>query len=210
MFDLYTYATPNGQRASIMLEETGQPYTVHWVNLIQGEQQQPAFLKLNPTGRIPVLVDHNASGGQPLVLTQSVAIVQYLAEKTGTLLPKGQDMRARVYEWMQFHATDIGATFLSAFYLQRRSFLGLSLSATLLKKRAFELYRHFDAQLTKHPFLAGPEYTIADVIAFPGVLAQEKRLGDYRHLNRWLQALKQRPQIQRGLAASSREGGHAG
>ncbi len=209
MFDLYTSSTPNGQRVSIMLEETGLPYTSHWIDLAKGEQWRPAFLKLNPSGRIPVLVDHDSGGEPPLVLTQSVAIVHYLAEKTGTLIPDDPIKRARVYEWMQFHASDIGATLFNALYLQLRSLLGLSLAAAVLRKRAHGLYRHFEDQLARHAFIAGPEYTIADVIVLPGALAQENRLRGYRHLSRWLQELKQRPAVKQGLAASSRETGHA-
>ncbi len=209
MFDLYTSSTPNGQRASIMLEETGQPYTTHWIDLSKGEQRKPAFLRLNPSGRIPVLVDHDSSGREPLVLTQSVAIVQYLAEKTGKLLPEDLIKRARVYEWMQFHATDIGATLFTCFYLQRRSLFGLSMAAFILRRWALGLYHHFDEQLAAQPYLAGPEYTIADVIVLPGALAQENRLRDYRNITRWLEDLKQRPAVQQGLAASSRGSSHA-
>ncbi len=209
MIDLYTSTTPNGQRASLMLEETGLPYTGHWIDLSRGEQRQPAFLKLNPSGRIPVLVDHDSGKEKPLVLTQSVAIVLYLAEKTGKLLPEDPVGRARVYEWMQFHATDISTTLFNAFYLQRHSLFGLSLAASILRKRVLGLYRHFDAQLATHPYLAGLDYTIADVIVLPGALALEKRLQGYRHLTHWLTELKQRPTVRQGLAASSPESGHA-
>ena len=120
MIDLYTASTFNGQRVSIMLEETRLPYSVHRINLAHNEQHQPAFLKLNPSGRIPVLVDHESDLSDALVLTQSIAILQYLAEKTGLLIPDSLAQRARVYEWMHFHAIDIGSVIFSAFYLQKR------------------------------------------------------------------------------------------
>ena len=121
MMILYTANTFNGQRVSIMLEEIGLPYSVHKVDLAKGDQRQADFLRLNPSGRIPVLVDHADGMSGPLVITQSPAILQYLAEKTGQLLPDFLSARAKVYEWMHFHAIDIGSVIFSAFYLQRRS-----------------------------------------------------------------------------------------
>ena len=139
MIDLYTASTFNGQRVAIMLEETGLDYSAHRVDLMKGEQQQPAFLRLNPSGRIPVLVDHGSSVSNPFVLTQSVAILQYLAEKTGQFLPNSLPERARIYEWMHFHAVDIGSVMFSAFYLQRRCTPRQSQAAELLRKRVYEL-----------------------------------------------------------------------
>ena len=115
MIDLYTASTFNGQRISIMLEKTELSYTAHKINLSKGEQHQAYFLKLNASGRIPVLVDHDSGDSEPLVLTQSVAILQYLSEKMQLLFPKSFLERANVYEWMHFHAVNIGSTLFSAF-----------------------------------------------------------------------------------------------
>ena len=199
MIDLYTASTFNGQRVAIMLEETGLVYLAHRVNLMKGEQQQPAFLKLNPSGRIPVLVDHDSSGSNPFVLTQSVAILQYLAEKTGQLLPDSLPERAKVYEWMNFHAVDIGSVMFSAFYLQRRCTPRQEQAAELLRDRVHELYGFFDRQLNDQEFLAGSSYSIADITTLPAVLSLESKLLGYPNLSRWLQLLKQRPAVQRGM-----------
>ncbi len=199
MIDLYTASTFNGQRVAIMLEETGLVYKSHRVNLAKGEQQQPDFLRLNPSGRIPVLVDHDSGNGSPLTLTQSIAILQYLAEKTGQYLPKSICERARVYEWMHFHAVDIGSVMFSAFYLQRRCSPGQTQASELLKGRIHELYGFFDRQLAELEFLAGSSYSIADIAVLPAVLAQEQILADYPNITRWQQALKQRPAVQIGM-----------
>ena len=199
MITLYTARTFNGQRVSIMLEETGLAYSVQAVDLVQGEQRQSEFLKLNHSGRIPVIIDHDSDKSSPFVLTQSLAILQYLAEKTRQLLPDSLAAKARVYEWMQFHAVDIGSAIFNAFYLHRRSSPTQPQAAELLRKRVYELYGYFDRQLSEHEFLAGSNYSIADITALPAVLSQQHKLVDYPHLTRWLQHLKQRPAVQRGM-----------
>ena len=209
MITLYTASTFNGRRVSIMLEETGLPYSVHAIDLIKGDQRQPEFLKLNPSGRIPVLVDHDNAETEPLVLTQSTAILQYLAEKTGKLLPDSLSARARVYEWMNFHAVDIGSTIFSAFYLQRRSSPRQIEAAEQLRNRVHELYRYFDGRLAEHEFLAGSSYSIADITALPVVISQEQKLIEYPDLTRWVQQLKQRPAVKRGMAVPEQEVSHA-
>ena len=208
MIILYTANTFNGQRVSIMLEEIGLPYSVHKVDLAKGDQRQADFLRLNPSGRIPVLVDHADGVSGPLVITQSPAILQYLAEKTGQLLPDFLSARAKVYEWMHFHAIDIGSVIFSAFYLQRRSSPKQLKAAEQLRKRVHELYRYFDEQLDEHEFLAGNFYSIADITALPAVISQEQTLTEYSNLTRWLQQLKQRPAVQRGMAVPALEVSH--
>lgn len=200
MLELYTAATFNGQRVSIMLEETGLDYTAHRVDLMKGEQRQPEFLKLNPSGRIPVLIDRDDGNADPFILSQSTAILQYLAEKTGRFLPKSIPERARVYEWLHFHAIDIGSVLFSAFYLRQLCTPGEERAAQLLQERIHGLYKHFDRQLAEQEFLAGSEYTIADITALPAVCSQEPMLADYAHLDRWLRQLQQRPAVQRGMA----------
>ena len=209
MIDLYTASTFNGQRVSIMMEETKLMYSAHRVDLAKGEQKRPEFLKLNSSGRIPVLVDHDSGDSNSLVLTQSVAILQYLAEKTGQLLPESQLARARVYEWMQFHAVDIGSVLFSAFYLQQRCSPKQTQAAEQLRERVHNLYGYFDRQLAEQEFLAGSSYSIADITALPAALTQEQELVGYLNLTRWLQQLKQRPAVQRGMLVPEQEVRHA-
>ncbi len=209
MIDLYTASTFNGQRVAIMLEETGLEYSTQWVDLAKGEQRQPDFLRLNPSGRIPVIVDHDTETSTLFVLTQSTAILQYLAEKTQLLLPDSILARAKVYEWMHFHAIDLGSVIFSAFYLESRSKPKQQQAAEQLRKRVHELYRYFDQQLIEQEFLAGTSYSIADITALPAVMTQEKKLAEYSNLIRWLEQLKQRPAVQRGMAVPGQEVGHA-
>ncbi|MFK5947191.1 MAG: glutathione S-transferase family protein [Methylococcales bacterium] len=205
MIDLYTANTFNGQRVSIMLEEIELPYKAHGIDLKQGEQRQPDFLRLNSSGRIPVLVDKSEDSSVPLIITQSTAILQYLSEKTGKLIPKSLQQRAKVYEWMHFHAIDIGSVIFSAFYLQQRSSPKQIVAAEQLRKRVHQLYQYFDQQLAENEFLAGDFYSIADITALPAVISQEKKLTDYSNLIRWCQQLKQRSAVQRGLSIPALE-----
>ena len=200
MIDLYTASTFNGQRVSIMLEEIELAYTVHKVDLLKGEQRHADFLKLNATGRIPVIIDHNSGSASPLVLTQSIAILQYLAEKTQQLLPSSLIDRATMYEWMHFHAVDIGSTLFSAFYLQNCINVKEEQAADQLRQRVHELYQYFDQQLSVQEFIAGASYSIADITVLPAAIAQEEKITEYKNLTRWLQQLKQRPAVQRGMA----------
>ncbi len=200
MIDLYTASTFNGQRVSIMLEETGLDYTWHRINLTKGEQRRSEFLALNPSGRIPVIVDRDSKDSQPLVLTQSIAILQYLAEKTGQLLPKAIDERACVYEWMHFHAVDIGSTVFNAFYLAQRCNPKQERAAGLLTERIVMLYQFFDQQLAEQEFLAGADYSIADIATYPAVSNQQNVLEKYPHLQRWQRQLERRPAVARGMA----------
>lgn len=202
MIDFYTANTFNGQRVSIMLEETGLPYSIHRLDLMKGEQQKPAFLKLNPSGRIPVIVDSDSGSSEPFILTQSVAILQYLTDKTGQLMPEEILDKARVYEWMAFHAVDIGSNLFSAFYLQQRCKPSQEKSAELLRERVLELYRFFDQKLGEQEFIASTSYSIADITILPAALAQEQQLAEYPHLTRWLQQLKKRPAVERGMLDS--------
>ena len=199
MIDLYTEKTFNGQRVSIMLEETGLAYTAHHINLMQGEQHHADFLKLNPSARIPVLVDHDQGSSSPLVLTQSVAILQYLAEKTQLLIPKILTERAKMYEWVNFHAIDIGSTLFSAFYLQQLITPHEKQAAEQLRVRIHKLYQFFDQQLAEQEFLAGASYSIADITVLPAVISQAETLTEYKNLMRWLEQLKLRPAVQQGM-----------
>ena len=199
VIDLYTARTINGQRVSIMLEETRLAYTAHRIDLSKGEQHKASFLKLNPSARIPVLVDHDIDSSSAFVLTQSIAILQYLAEKTHHFLPESLSERARVFEWMSFYAVDIGAARFDAFYLQHRCKPKQDQAATLLRQRAHTLYRFIDQQLGLHEFLAGSSYSIADLALAPAVISQKEQLSEYPNLIRWLQQINKRPAVQRGM-----------
>jgi GST-like protein len=197
MIDFYTFATWNGKRVAIMLEETGLEYQVHKVDLMKGEHKQADFLGINPSGRIPTIVDNDEGNG--LIVTQSAAILVYLAEKSGLFLPQETVARARVMEWLFFHATDISPTMFDSFFLTKRCEPNQLEAAKFLDQRIFELYKNFDDQLANNEFIAGDSYSIADMAIFP-TLNNEALFERYAHLKRWHAQVGERAAVQRGMA----------
>ena len=205
MIDFYTANTSNGHRVAIMLEECGLPYTLHNLNLMAGEQRRPEFLRINPAAAIPAIVDHEGPGGVPLALSQSGAILLYLAEKTGRLLPSDAVRRAQAYQWLAQALSDTsavsGAIFILNAYLPDKS----EANVRWFEDRVVKFLRHADARLAEREYLAD-EYSIADVALFP--VANVRRAlvdaaGDLPHLVRWMAAVGGRPAVARGLAATA-------
>lgn len=197
MIDFYTFATWNGKRVAIMLEETGLEYQVHKIDLAKGEHKQADFLGINPSGRIPTIIDNDEGNG--LIVTQSAAILVYLAEKSGLFLPQETVARAGVMEWLFFHATDISPTMFDSFFLSKRCEPNQLEAAKFLDQRIFELYKNFDEQLAKNEFIAGDDYSIADIAIFP-TINNEAILANYAHLKRWHVQVSERAAVQRGMA----------
>ncbi len=193
MIDLYSAATSNGRRISIMLEETGFDYKVKRINLSKGEQRKPAFLKLNPAHGIPVIIDKENTDS-PLVLSQSVAILIYLAEKSNRLIPKDAMQRARMFQWLMFDATDISQVRLES---SRLKWNGLEGASKLLYERVLLRYDVLNQHLSQHPYLAGEEYSIADISAYPWARSME--FDGFHNISRWLQQVGERPAVQRGM-----------
>lgn len=201
MIDLYTYGTFNGRRASIMLEESGFTYKVHKVDLMKGEQQGAKFLSLNPSGRIPTIIDHDNGTGEPVVLSQSVAILLYLAEKSGRLMPGEPKYRAQAYEWLMYHATDIAPNLYNIFYFSKLCKPPQPEAVNLLEQRNHAHYSLFDQHLSNHEYLAGDQYSIADIAVFPAVaLIEDDQFKSFAHIQRWIQTVAARPAVQRGMA----------
>ena len=165
MFDVYAFATPNSIKVPIALEELGLDYTLHAVNVRQGEQKAPDFLALNPNAKVPVLVDPDAEGGR-LVLTESAAILVYLAEKTGRLLPHSGSDRARVFEQLFFHASGLGPAFGQAGFFQRQAAEKQPLAIERFAAEAKRTLGVLDGVLATRSFVAGAEFTIADIAQF--------------------------------------------
>ena len=202
MIDLYAGNTSNSQRAAIMLEECGIPYLVHRIDLRSGEQRSEAFLALNPAGAVPVIIDSAGPGG-PLTLTQSGAILLYLAMKTGRFFPKDPALRALAFQWFMFATTDFAtmstAIFLSGAVLPERS----PANVGYFEERLARYFAIADAQLDRHRYLAD-ELSIADFALYPIVrvrYALVERAGNLRHLARWAEELAARPGVARGMAA---------
>lgn len=196
MIDLYSYRTSNGRRVSIMLEETGLDYRAHKVNLRKREHKEIAFLKLNPSGRIPVIIDED----ETIVLSQSSAILIYLAEKSGMFLPTEPHAKGKVLEWLLFHATDVTTTTANAFHLTNPEWLGYRDAVQRLNDRVLDWYHYFNQQLSITPYLAGDNYSIADIAMYPSVAGKEIDFFDkYKHILRWKKMLDKRPAVLRGM-----------
>lgn len=199
MIELFGDATGNSTRAAIALEESGLTYEPRKVALARGEHRAEEYLRLNPTGRVPTLVDSDGPGGGRLVLTQSNAIMLYVAEKSGTLLPSDGLERTRALEWLFFFVTDVIAPSLQAFVLSRDT-AAHGDAVQRLNERATALYEHVDRRLTDRPFLAGDTFTLADIAGctITAALEAQLRWEALPHVHRWFDRVGARPAVQRG------------
>jgi GSH-dependent disulfide-bond oxidoreductase len=201
MIDLYTWTTPNGRKVSVMLEETGLPYEMHPVNLGKDEQFEPEFLAINPNNKIPAIIDRDGPGGKPYKLFESGAILMYLAEKSGKLMPKETAARYEVVQWLMFQMGGIGPMIGQAHYFLRHCPEDQPFGRDRFMKEVIRLYRVLDKRLGEAPFLAG-EYSIADIATYPWIARYEMhrtRLEDYSNVKRWFDAVGARPAVQRGM-----------
>lgn len=198
MIDLYTSATPNGWKASITLEELGLPYTVQPISLSKQEQKRPEFLKINPNGRIPAIVDREAGD---FAVFESGAIMIYLAEKAGKLLPSDTKGRSRVIQWLMFQMGGIGPMQGQANVFFRYAPEKIPYAIERYQTETRRLYTVLDTQLGQSEYLAG-EYSIADIANWSWVSLYYwagVSIEGLEHLQRWLKAVEQRPAVQRGI-----------
>ena len=206
MLDLYTWATPNGRKASIMLEEIGLPYKVHPVNLGRQEQFAPAFLEIAPNNKIPAIVDHDAPGR--LSVFESGAILVYLAEKSGKLLASRGAERYKALEWLNWQMGGIGPMFGQLGFFAIRSTEKSALAIERFTEESRRLLAVIDRRLQQSAYLAGDNYSIADVAAYPWMLAGKTFLGSVLgpdmeampSVNRWLTTVGEREAVKRGMA----------
>ena len=202
MIDLYAAMTSNGVRARIALEECGLPYTFHKIDLTKGEHKTPDFLKLNPFGQIPVMVDSDGPGGKPVTLHQSAAILMYAAEKSGKHLPKDPATRPAFLEALMSTATDITPQFgaVNAARLMKEP---STPTVDVLKGRLRSLFETWDALLAKRKYAAGSELTIADLSLYAGYWRTKGAMADVvaglPNLERWGNAIGARPAIQKAV-----------
>ena len=202
MIDLYTWSTPNGRKVSIMLEELGLPYTVHAVNIGKGEQFSPEYVAICPNSKIPAMVDPDGPDGKPLALFESGAILIYLAEKTGRFLPGEPRARYETLQWLMFQMGGVGPFFGQAHHFLRFAPEQVPYAIERYSTETRRLYGVMDRQLGLGEYLAGPEYTVADIATFPWVARHEwhqVNLAEFPGVNRWYQALAARPAVDRGM-----------
>jgi GST-like protein len=200
MIDLYTAGTGNGRRASVMLEECGVPYTVHKLDLAKGEQKSPDYLKINPLGAIPAIVDHDGPGGQTVTLAQSGAIALYLCEKTGRFLPQDMAKRAVAMQWLLHAMSDEAPTSGALFRLGSLAEKPAAAIASF-ETRLIEMFKAVNKRLGEAEYLAG-ELSVADFALYPvvaGRMALLDNAGGLDNLKRWAGALAARPGVSKGM-----------
>jgi GST-like protein len=200
--DLYFWPTPNGWKISIMLEECGLPYNLIPVNISQGDQFKPEFLKISPNNRMPAIVDHNGPGGRPISVFESGAILQYLGRKTGKFYPADERGRVAVEEWLFFQMANLGPKAGEANHF--RNYAAHEKQEYAIKRFTNEMNRIYgvmNKRLADRQFLAG-KYSIAD-IACIGWTSRHERQGQdmnhFSHVKRWLDTLLARPAVKRGM-----------
>ncbi len=201
MIDLYTFTTPNGRKVSIMLEEVALPYRVHQIDITKGEQFTPEYVTINPNSKIPAIADAETG----ITVFESGAILMYLAEKTGKLMPNNLKSRFQVIEWLMFQMASVGPMFGQLNHFRRFAPEQLPYAIARYEKETLRLYGVLDQQLAHHEFICG-DYSIADIATFPWVAIYEFQgltLDGYPHLQRWLDTVKQRPAVQRGMVVPS-------
>jgi len=199
MIDLYTWTTPNGRKASIMLEEVGLEYRAFPVNIGKNEQHDPEFLKISPNNKIPAIVDHD----NDLHLMESGAILMYLATKTGRLMPAPDagEPYWRVIEWLMFQMGGVGPMLGQTHHFVKFNPDKSEYAKERYLKENRRIYKVLDTRLAGHEYLAGNEYSIADVATWPWISRfewQTMNLDDYPNVKRWYVTIAERPAVQRG------------
>lgn len=201
MIDLYMWGTGNGLRASLVLAETGLVHQVHKVDLTKGEQKTPEFLKLNPAGVIPVIVDRDGPGGKPLTLAQSGAIVVYCCEKAAKFIPTDPLRRAMAAQWFLQAASDVGPTGGAIFQLEFATPEKSPAISEFFKNRLIAYFRHVDRHLAGRSYLAD-EISFADFMLYPNYALRKTMLeaaGGLDNLRRWGERMAARPGVQKGM-----------
>ncbi|MDD9902366.1 MAG: glutathione S-transferase N-terminal domain-containing protein [Rhodospirillaceae bacterium] len=203
MIDLYTAATPNGQKVHIMLEETGLSYNEHYVSIDKGEQFAPEFLAISPNNKIPAIVDHDGPGGETVSIFESGCILQYLAEKAGRFLPESPLKRIETMEWLFWQMGGFGPMLGQAHHFRAYAPERIQYAYDRYSNEAQRLYQVLDRRLAGRDYVAAGEYTIADMAIFPWCRLhgrQGQDLADHPNVKRWFDAIAQRPAVIRDMA----------
>ncbi len=212
MIDVYSWATPNGHKVHIMLEEAGLPYRVHGINIRNGDQFAPEFLKISPNNRIPAIVDHDGPQRKRLSLFESGAILLYLASKAGKFLPIDMHDRWSCVQWLMWQMGGVGPMFGQANHFRAYSVDKIPYAIERYTNEANRLTHILDKRLSEARFLAGDEYSIADMAVFPWTRNADKRgidMGDYPHAQRWFDEINARAAVQRGIQVLAAENTNA-
>ena len=204
MIDLYYWPTPNGHKITLFLEEAGLPYTIHPVNIGQGDQFKPDFLKIAPNNRMPAIIDNDpADGGEPISVFESGAILVYLANKTGKFFgPEPRDKITQM-QWLMWQMGGLGPMAGQNGHFNRYAPEKIPYAMKRYVDETNRLYGVLDRQLEGKPFVAGEEYSVADMAIYPWIVPYEnlgQDLNDFHHIQRWFEAVKARPATIRAYA----------
>jgi GST-like protein len=202
MIEVYSWATPNGHKVHIMLEECGLPYRAIPVDIGRGDQFQPDFLKISPNNKIPAIVDPDGPDGQPMPLFESGAILLYLAGKTGRFLPASTRGKYEVLQWLMFQMGSVGPMLGQAHHFRIYAPEKLPYAIERYTNEARRLYGVMNRQLARSTYIAGPEYTIADIAIFPWLRSWKNQgidWNDFPHLKGWFDEIAARPAVMRGV-----------
>ena len=197
MIDFYYWTTPNGHKITLILEEAGLEYKIHPINIGQGDQFEPDFLKIAPNNRIPAIVDHNpVDGGEPISLFESGAILMYLADKTGQFNYSDLRDRTNVLQWLMWQMGGLGPMAGQNHHFSQYAPETIPYAIDRYVNETARLYAVLNKQLCQSEFIAGDEYSIADMACYPWVVSHQKQsqdLNDFPHLKRWFETIKTRP-----------------
>ena len=202
MIEVYSWATPNGHKVHIMLEECGLPYRAHAVDIGAGDQFKPEFLAISPNNKIPAIVDPDGPGGTPISMFESGAILVYLASKTGMLMPDDTRGRYDVLQWLMFQMGGVGPMLGQTHHFRVYAPDKIDYAIERYTNEARRLYGVMNKRLAASRYIAGPNYTIADIAIFPWLRSWKNQgieWSDYPHLKGWFDEIAGRPAVQRGV-----------
>ncbi len=202
MIDVYSWATPNGHKIHIMLEECGLPYTVHAVDIGAGDQFKPEFLAISPNNKIPAIVDSDGPDGKPISMFESGAILIYLAAKTGRFMPESLRGKYDVLQWVMFQMGGVGPMLGQAHHFRLYAPEKIEYAIDRYTNEARRLYGVMDKRLGQSRFLAGNDYTIADIATWPWTRSWQNQgveLDDFPNVKRWFDTIAARAAAQRGV-----------
>ena len=202
MIELYSWATPNGHKVHIMLEECGLPYRVHPVDIGAGDQFAADFLAISPNNKIPAITDPNGPDGKPISLFESGAILLYLAGKTGRLLPADTAGKYEVLQWLMFQMGGVGPMLGQAHHFRIYAPEKIAYAVERYTNEAKRLYQVMNKRLAKSKYIGGPTYSIADIAIYPWLRSWKNQgidWSDYPHLKGWFDEIGARPAVQRGV-----------
>jgi GST-like protein len=202
MIDVYSWATPNGHKVHIMLEECGLPYRVHPVDIGAGDQFRPEFLEISPNNKIPAIVDPDGPDGKPISLFESGAILLYLAGKTGRLMPADVRGKYETLQWLMFQMGGVGPMLGQTHHFRLYAPQKLPYAIDRYTNEAKRLYGVMDRRLGRSKYIAGAHYTIADIAIFPWLRSWKNQgidWNDFPHLKGWFDEIAARPAVQRGV-----------